>query len=174
MYYRIIFYMCEYCKSLPKANLGLCYRGFQKFFFGLQPTYLPNPWSGILLPKPPCLIQYSSEKRILPDTQVAAQPGVQTWDLMSFLASVKFWATRHKEPVYALKCDQMKGFNYLAPEGFHDAIQSYGLLQSIIDIDKAAQKDTKCFIRTAYGVTIPIVVSDVNKQGGPLIRVKSI
>ena len=33
MYYRIIFYMCEYCKSLPKANLGLCYRGFQKFFF---------------------------------------------------------------------------------------------------------------------------------------------
>ena len=33
MYYRIILYMCEYCKSLPKANLGLCYRGFQKFFF---------------------------------------------------------------------------------------------------------------------------------------------
>ena len=33
MYYRIIFYMCEYCKSLPKANLGLCYRGFQIFFF---------------------------------------------------------------------------------------------------------------------------------------------
>jgi hypothetical protein len=119
------------------------------------------------------LIQYSSEKRILPDTQVAAQPGVQTRDLMSFLASVKCWATRHKEPVYALKRDQMKGFDYLAPEGFHDAIRSYGLPESIIDIDKAAQKDTKCFIRTAYGVTVPIVVSDVNKQGGPLSPIKS-
>ncbi|KIJ95502.1 hypothetical protein K443DRAFT_11320, partial [Laccaria amethystina LaAM-08-1] len=119
------------------------------------------------------LIQYSSEKRILPDTQVAAQPGVQTRDLMSFLASVKYWATRHKEPVYALKRDQIKGFDYLAPEGFHDAIRSYGLPESIIDIDKAAQKDTKCFIRTAYGVTVPIVVSDVNKQGGPLSPIKS-
>ncbi|KIJ89618.1 hypothetical protein K443DRAFT_126728, partial [Laccaria amethystina LaAM-08-1] len=119
------------------------------------------------------LIQYSSEKRILPDTQVAAQPGVQTRDLMSFLASVKCWATRHKEPVYALKRDQIKGFDYLAPEGFHDAIRSYGLPESIIDIDKAAQKDTKCFIRTAYGVTVPIVVSDVNKQGGPLSPIKS-
>ena len=36
-----------------------------------------------------CLICYSSEKRILPDTQVAAQPGVQTRDLMSFLSGVK-------------------------------------------------------------------------------------
>jgi len=120
-----------------------------------------------------CLIQYSSEKRILPDTQVAAQPGVQTRDLMSFLAGIKCWAVRHKEPVYALKRDQMKGFDYLAPEGFHDAVRSYGLPQSIIDVDKAAQKDTKCFIRTAYGVTVPIVVSDVNKQGGPLSPIKS-
>ena len=120
-----------------------------------------------------CLIQYSSQKRILPDTQVAAQPGVQTRDLMSFLAGIKCWAARHKELVYVLKRDQMKGFDYLAPEGFHDAVRSYGLPQSIIDIDKAAHKDTKCFIRTAYGVTIPIVVSDVNKQGGPLSPIKS-
>ena len=120
-----------------------------------------------------CLIQYSSEKGILPDTQVAAQPGVQTRDLMSFLASVKCWANRHKELVYALKRDQMKGFDYLAPEGFHDAVHSYGLPQSIIDIDKAAHKETKCFIRTAYGVAVPITVSDVNKQGGPLSPIKS-
>ena len=93
-----------------------------------------------------CLIQYSSEKGILLDTQVAAQPGVQTRDLMSFLAGVKCWAARHKEPVYALKRDQMKGFDYLAPEGFHDAVRSYGLPQSIIDIDKATHKNTKCFI----------------------------
>ena len=70
------------------------------------------------------------------------QPGVQTGDLMSFLAGVKCWAARHKEPVYALKRDQMKGFDYLAPEGFHDTVRSYGLPQSIIDIDKAAHKSS--------------------------------
>jgi hypothetical protein len=120
-----------------------------------------------------CLIQYSSEKGILPDRQVAAQLGFQTRDLMSFLAGIKCWANRHKKPVYALKHDQMKGFDYLAPDGFHDAARSYGLPQSVIDIDKAAHKETKCFIRTAYGITVPIVVSDVNKQGGPLSPLKS-
>ena len=60
----------------------------------------------------------------------------------------------------------MKGLNYLVPEGFHDAVRSYGLLQSIIDIDKAAHKETRCFIQTGYRVTVPIV-SDDNKQGGP-------
>ena len=120
-----------------------------------------------------CLIQYSVEKGILPDTQVVVQPGVQTRNLMSFLVGVKCSVNRHKEPIYALKRDQMKGFDYLAPEGFHDAVRSYGLVQSIIDIDKAAHKEMKCFIRTAYGVTIPIIVSDVNKQGGPLSLIKS-
>ena len=105
--------------------------------------------------------------------QVARQPGVQTHDLMSFLVGVICWAARHKEPVYVLKCDQMKGFDYLAPEGFHDAVQSYGVLQSIIDIDKATQKNTRCFIWTAYGVTVPITVLDINKQGGPLSLIKS-
>ena len=37
------------------------------------------------------LILYASSKRILPDTQVAAQPGVQTRDLMSFLSGLKCW-----------------------------------------------------------------------------------
>ena len=39
-----------------------------------------------------CLIRYAAEKSILPDTQVAAQPGVQTRDLMSYLAGIKCWA----------------------------------------------------------------------------------
>jgi hypothetical protein len=34
---------------------------------------------------------------------------------------------RHKQSVYALKCDQMKGFDYLHPQGFYDAITVYGL-----------------------------------------------
>ena len=57
------------------------------------------------------LITYASAKRILPDTQVTAQPGVQTRDLMSFLAGVKCWAYQNKETVFALKRDQMKGFD---------------------------------------------------------------
>lgn len=119
------------------------------------------------------LIHYSSEKRILPDTQVAAQPGVQTRDLMSFLAGIKTWALRNKTSVYAVKRDQMKGFDYLSPDGFYDALRSFGLPDSIRTLDEAAQTDTKCFIRTAYGVTLPITVSGVNKQGGALSPLKS-
>ena len=62
------------------------------------------------------------EKRILPDTQVAAQPGVQTQDLMSYFSGVKCWAKPHKQQVYVLKHDQMKGFDYLSLKGFYDAV----------------------------------------------------
>ena len=36
--------------------------------------------------------------------------------------------------IYALQHDQMKGFDYLAPQRFFDAIDAYGLLPSIIDL----------------------------------------
>ena len=121
-----------------------------------------------------CLIRYSAQKQILPDTQVAAQPGVQTRDLISFLSGVKCWASRHKQIVYAIKRDQMKGFDYLSPNGFYDAIKAYGLPTEIIDLDRASQTKTHCFIRTAYGITNPITVSGVNKQGGPASPLKSV
>ncbi|KAJ7814368.1 hypothetical protein B0H13DRAFT_2464859 [Mycena leptocephala] len=111
---------------------------------------------------------------IVPETQVAVQQGVQTRDLMSFLAAIQTWSERHKQTVYALKRDQMKGFDYLAPEGFYDAVRAYGLPQSIIDLDRAAQEDAKCRIRTYYGPTSPIVVSGVTKQGGPASPLKAI
>jgi len=68
----------------------------------------------------------------------------------------------------------MKGFDYLSPDGFYDAIRAYGLPSTIIDLDRASQTQTRCFIRTAYGVTEPIVVSGVNKQGGPASPLKSV
>ncbi|KAJ7670180.1 hypothetical protein DFH06DRAFT_981250 [Mycena polygramma] len=120
------------------------------------------------------LTAYSSWMGIVPEMQVAVQQGVQTRDLMSFLASIQTWAERHKETVVALKRDQMKGFDYLAPvepflcktpEGFYDAVLAYGLPQAIIDLDRAAQTDTKCRIRTFHGLTSPVVVSGVTKQG---------
>ncbi|KDR65054.1 hypothetical protein GALMADRAFT_82330 [Galerina marginata CBS 339.88] len=119
------------------------------------------------------LIRYSADKHILPDTQVAAQPGVQTRDLMSYLAGIKCWTTRHKQPVYAIKRDQMKGFDRLSPDGFYDALKAYGLPASIVALDKAAQTQVRCFIHTAYGATLPITVSGVNKQGGPASQLKS-
>ena len=66
--------------------------------------------------------------------QVATQQGVQTCDLSSFLAGMLTWVNRHKTTVFALKHGQMKGFNYLAPEGFYDTITVYGLPEAIIDI----------------------------------------
>ena len=87
--------------------------------WGLQ-TVLQN-WRGLLLSNflvnslmawlNISLMCYSVEKRILPDTQVAAQPGVQTHDLMSYLSGVRCWANCHKQQVFALKRDQMKGFD---------------------------------------------------------------
>ena len=121
-----------------------------------------------------CLICYSADKRILPDTQVAAQPGVQTRDLISFLSGIKCWASCHKQTVFAIKRDQMKGFDYLSPDGFYDAVRAYGLPEAVIDLDRASQTNTQCFIRTAYGITDPITISGVNKQGGPASPLKSV
>ncbi|KAJ3973316.1 hypothetical protein EV361DRAFT_785437, partial [Lentinula raphanica] len=67
--------------------------------------------------------------------------GVQGRDLISFLAQVESWSNRTKTPIYALRRDQAKGFDRLEPEGFYDAIQAYGLPQSLIDFDRSAQAD---------------------------------
>ena len=119
------------------------------------------------------LTPYAARMGIIPETQVATQPGVQTRDLMSFLSGLKCWSTRRKQTVYAIKRDQMKGFDYLAPEGFYDAIEAYGLPSSIVALDRAAQANNSCHIRTAHGITEPIVVTGVTKQGGPLSPLKS-
>jgi hypothetical protein len=66
----------------------------------------------------------------------------------------------------------MKGFDYLHPQGFYDVITAYGLPTDIIELDEAAQKDTKVFIRTTYGTTGPIIINGVTKQGGPLSPIK--
>ncbi|KAJ6600482.1 hypothetical protein DFH09DRAFT_901420, partial [Mycena vulgaris] len=118
------------------------------------------------------LVNYSVMNSIFPG-DVATQQDVQTRDLMSYLAGIKCWAARQKEPVYAIKRDQMKGFDYLSPEGMYDAVRAYGLPSQIIDIDHESQTDVKCYIRTAYGNTEPIIITGVNKQGGPMSPLKS-
>ncbi|KAJ6615971.1 hypothetical protein B0H10DRAFT_2219845 [Mycena sp. CBHHK59/15] len=119
------------------------------------------------------LTPYISKLRILPDTQVAMQQDVQTRDLMSYLAGIKCWAVRQKVLFFAVKRDQKKGFDYLSPVGLHDAACVYGFPQQIIDIDIASQTDVRCFIWMAHGITEPITISGVNKQGGPMLPLKS-
>ena len=118
------------------------------------------------------LTLYIAINNILPDTQVAIQQGIQTHDLTSCLSDILTWANCHNTTVYALKHDQMKGFNYLTPKGFYNAISTYGLPDAIIDIDKAAHTNTKVFICTAHGLTEPIIVSSIAKQGGSISPLK--
>ncbi|TEB19873.1 hypothetical protein FA13DRAFT_1718365 [Coprinellus micaceus] len=73
---------------------------------------------------------------------------------------------------FPVKRDQMKGFDYLSPQGFYDTITVYSLPSSIIDLDRASQMETKCFIQIAYGYTGALTVSGVTKQGGPLSPLK--
>lgn len=91
---------------------------------------------------------------------------------MSYLTGIKCWANRHKQLIYAIKWDQIKGFNYLSPEGFYDAIQAYSLPSAGIYLD-AAQAHVQCFIHMAYGATFSITISGVSKQGGPASPLKS-
>ncbi|KAF8220715.1 hypothetical protein L208DRAFT_1176262, partial [Tricholoma matsutake] len=91
------------------------------------------------------LSPYAAHKGIILETQVSTQPGVQTRDLMSFLSGLKTWSHWMKTPLYLLKRDQMKGFDYLAPQGFYDACTAYSLPSAIADLDRAAQSLTCCF-----------------------------
>jgi hypothetical protein len=119
------------------------------------------------------LIPYVAKLNIIPKMQVTTQQGIQTHDVIGYLSSIKCYAERHHQTIYALQCDQMKGFDYLAPLGFYNALKAYGLPDAICDIDKAAQRQTKAFICTTYGITGPIVIDGLKKQGSPLSPIKS-
>ena len=92
------------------------------------------------------LVPYVSKLCIITEMQVTTNQGVQMRDIMSFLALVKCYVEQNHQTVYTLQCDQMKGFDYLALQGFYDAIDAYGLPPSIIDLDKATQSHTKVFV----------------------------
>ncbi|RDX44488.1 hypothetical protein OH76DRAFT_1359588, partial [Lentinus brumalis] len=109
---------------------------------------LPFAWLNHLLSR------YITKHGILPETQVATQPGVQARDLTSFLA-------------------QRKGFDRLEPEGFYDAVRAYGLPLSLIDLDKSAQDNVPYQVKTVHGLTQPFTLSGVTQQGGPFSPLKS-
>jgi hypothetical protein len=76
------------------------------------------------------LTVYSSRMGIVPESQVAVQQGVQTRDLMSFLASILVGTTQRNDLRRQTRSDE----RLLAPEGFYDAVLAYGLPQSITSV----------------------------------------
>jgi len=56
---------------LQKPIWDYVIEGPKNFFFGLRPTYLPNPQSGILMPKPPCLEYLPTKKEYTKYLQIA-------------------------------------------------------------------------------------------------------
>ena len=73
------------------------------------------------------LTPYMARMGIVPPTQMACQKGAQSQDLISFLSQIKCYTKRSHQTIYVIKRDQMKGFDFLSPTGFHDAIEAYGL-----------------------------------------------
>ena len=156
------------CTMFHKRNLRTDLSNWRGIMLSNFMANTPMTWLTNLL------TSYSSRLQIVPGTQVATQQGVQTRDVISYLSGIKCFAQRNKQTVYTLQRDQMKGFDYLAPQGFYDALEAYGLPTSIADLDRAAQNNTNVFVRTAFGTAGPIVVNAVTKQGGPASPLKSV
>lgn len=117
---------------------------------------------------------YVTRLGIIPETQIANHKGIQARDMTSFLSAVKCWAHRNHTQIFALKRDQMKGFDFLSPTGFHDAIQAFGLPEEVAQLDIAAQENNTVLARTAYGIADPFQVSGLTKIGGNLSPLKYI
>ncbi|KAF5379464.1 hypothetical protein D9615_006597 [Tricholomella constricta] len=139
------------------------YRGIACNNFLLNP---PFAWLNTLLGP------YVAKHGLIPECQIATQPGVQGRDLISFISQIQKHADRTRTPLYILQRDQKKGFDMLQPEGFYDAITAYGLPPSIIDLDRSSQEQVPYRVKTAYGFTEPFLVDGVTKQGGSLSPLK--
>lgn len=105
------------------------------------------------------LTPFLTKHKIIPDCQIATQPGTQGRDLISFISQYECWASRENVPLYVLQRDQKKGFDMLEPEGFYDAIRAYNLPESIIQLDRSSQADVPYRIKTAYGFTNSFMVN---------------
>jgi hypothetical protein len=127
---------------------------------------LPFAWLNHLL------TPFLAKHAIIPECQIATQPGTQGRDLISFISQYECWASREHIPLFVLQRDQKKGFDMLEPEKFYDAIHAYGLPQAIIDLDRSSQDNVPYRIKTAYGFTESFIVNGVTKQGGSLSPLK--
>lgn len=66
--------------------------------------------------------EWADQRQLLPHLQGATKPGVQGRDLTSVLAMIQTWSNRTKTPIYILRKDQAKGFDFLSLQAFYNAI----------------------------------------------------
>ena len=118
------------------------------------------------------LTPYLMKHTVIPECQIATQPGTQGQDLISFIPQYELWASQEHIPLYVLQCNQKKGFDMLKPQGFYDVIEAYGLPNTIIDLNRSSQENIPYHIKTAHGFTDPFIVNGVTKQGGSLSLLK--
>jgi hypothetical protein len=127
---------------------------------------LPFAWLNSLL------TPYLTKHHVIPDCQVATQPGVQGRDIISFIGQFQTWTLREHIPLFILQRDQKKGFDMLEPQGFYDALTAYTLPSAIADLDRSAQSNVPYRVKTAFGFTSSFSVHGVTKQGGSLSPLK--
>jgi len=89
------------------------------------------------------LIPYVARLKIILETQVATNQGGANQGRNEFSISVMCNSDRNEQPVYALQRDQVKGFDYLLPSGFYNAMKAYSCPDSIRKLDEAAQEKPK-------------------------------
>jgi hypothetical protein len=104
-----------------------------------DPTHLEN-YRGIMLTNTLMILaisleakhlqDWANERKFLSPFQIATKPGAQSRDATSLLAMLQTWSVRNNTPLYVLKKDQQKGFDFLSLQSFYDAVDFYGLPQS--------------------------------------------
>lgn len=131
------------------------------------PANTPFSWLNFLLMK------YNVVQRIVPETQLATQPGVQSRDLTRMPAQINTWAHRHNKPIYVLKRDQTKGFGMLDSSSFLNALGAHGLPKFINALVISGMCDVSFTVRTAHDDSKPFTLYNLTRQGESLGPLKS-
>lgn len=119
-----------------------------------------------------CLQRMSWRLQLLPDTQIATQKGVRPADMTNFLAMVDRLARNNGDTLYAIKRDHTKGFDFMSPKGFEDAVRAYGLPEQLIHFERARTAHVSLTVRTQDGTADPIHTDGQMKQGDSASPIK--
>lgn len=113
------------------------------------------------------------EKNLLPKTQIATQKGVQSGDLTMFLGEAHIAADLAGTTIYGIKRDHTKGFDLFHQSGFADAIDFYGLPETMLDFERARTSKAYLRIKSQDGIgKRDIVTSGQTKQGDAASPIK--
>lgn len=127
---------------------------------------LVNSWYAI------CLHRYAWNVSLIPDTQIAAQRGVQPGDLTYFLSQVDKAAAASDLSIFAIKRDHAKGFDNLHESAFLDALDFYGM-PHVKAFEVARTSNVTFRIKSRDGIgRREISTSGQTRQGDPASVIK--